>query len=90
MGLFERLQAAKAAREGTTPPERTIDLTDSAGSTEPAGQPKQRWGQPGRCPECGGRGFLDHIDMIDRIMYQHCVECGHKWSMSEQEIKSQA
>lgn len=41
------------------------------------------WGDPGACPECGGDGFLDHVDLIDRIAYQHCVDCRHKWSERE-------
>ena len=70
MGLFPK----KAA-------EPVIDLAG-----ELADAPKQRWGQPGRCPECNGVGYLDHIDMIDRIMYQHCTECMHRWAITESEL----
>lgn len=81
MGLMDRLQAAKQARSAARPPE-TIDLTAEG----TAARPKQEWGRPGRCPACGGRGYLDHIDMVDRVMYQHCTECGHRWEVSEAEI----
>jgi hypothetical protein len=37
-------------------------------------------GVPGRCPECDGFGYIDHIDMINRTQSQHCRECGHVWS----------
>jgi hypothetical protein len=41
------------------------------------------WGRPGRCPECEGRGYLDRIDVVDRVMYEHCTECGHAWETAE-------
>lgn len=50
----------------------------------------QVWGGPGPCPECDGRGYLDRIDIRMRVMYQHCVDCGHLWSVSEAELASQA
>lgn len=71
MALFPKRAAA----------EPVIDL---ARTTKPA--PKQRWGQPGRCPQCNGIGYLDRIDLIDRIMFQHCTECMHRWSVSESEL----
>jgi hypothetical protein len=43
----------------------------------------QVWGRPGRCPNCDGRGYLDGIDVIDRVMHQHCKECGHVWEVAE-------
>ncbi|MDQ1401695.1 MAG: hypothetical protein QOG03_11 [Actinomycetota bacterium] len=88
MGLFERLQAKEKAREGD---DELIDLTER-GQT-PAPQPvaaRQKWGRPGPCPDCGGDGFLDHIDMIDRIMYQHCTDCLHKWQVTESELAQQS
>jgi Zn ribbon nucleic-acid-binding protein len=50
---------------------------------EPA---RQVWGGPGHCPECKGRGYLDRIDIRDRVMFQHCLECGHNWSVTETEL----
>ncbi len=44
------------------------------------------WGKPTRCPECGGPGFLEHIDLRKGVMYQHGRECDHKWEISEAEI----
>lgn len=79
MGLFDRLQAAKQAR-AEDEPAKVVDLTADRS------RPVQEWGRPGRCPACGGRGYLDHIDLVDRIMYQHCTECGHRWEVSEAEI----
>ncbi len=48
--------------------------------------PKMIWGKPTRCPECGGPGFLEHIDLRKGVMYQHGRECAHKWEISEAEI----
>lgn len=72
MGLFPK----KAA-------DRAIDLAGAQAELR-----RQRWGQPGRCPSCNGVGYLDHIDLIDRIMYQHCTECMHRWSVNESELAS--
>lgn len=57
--------------------EDKVDVADA--------KPGQRWGQPGKCPDCGSAGYLDHIDMVDRIMYQHCTECANKWITSQSE-----
>lgn len=47
---------------------------------------KQEFGRANPCPNCGSPGFLEHIDIIDRIQYEHCPECGHKWSQTEAEL----
>ena len=49
-------------------------------------QPPRRWGEPGPCPKCDGDGFLDRLDMIDRVAEVHCVDCGHKWSEREGDV----
>ena len=66
-------------RQTPTPP-TTVYLD------EPAPPPRPVWGSPTPCAECGGPGYVDHIDIIDRIMYQHCRECGHKWQLTEREL----
>ena len=96
MGLQERLQAAKRQREGTRESggaervESVTGIPDAANEATGSEGPSQRWGFPGPCPECGGKGYLDHIDLIDRLMYQHCLECGHKWILKESELVNQA
>ncbi len=78
MGLFGR----KPDTQPEPQPEAAIvDVT-----SEPRQAPKPEWGKPGRCPECGGPGYLEHIDMVDRIMYTKCKECGHHWEVSQAEI----
>jgi Zn ribbon nucleic-acid-binding protein len=59
------------------------------GHQEPvqAPAPKQEFGRANPCPACGSAGFLEHIDIIDRIQYEHCPECGHKWSQTEAELQ---
>ncbi len=36
-------------------------------------------GVPGRCPECGGFGYIDHLDLVHRSQVQHCRQCRHRW-----------
>ena len=49
-------------------------------------QPRREvWGRPGRCPQCGGVGYLDRVDIVDRIQYEHCPDCFHKWSVAERD-----
>jgi hypothetical protein len=76
MGLFDRLKAAQAARDGVST-EEVIDLTDKP--------PKAIWGRPSRCPECNDPGYLDHIDLVRQRMYLHCPDCMHKWEIDKSE-----
>ena len=85
MGLLDRIKAAQGTDATHVADASTVDLTAEA----PA-RPRQEWGRPGRCPECDGRGYLDHIDLIDRIMYQHCTECRHEWTVTEAELATPA
>jgi hypothetical protein len=83
---MDRLQAARQVRaEEETG--RVIDLNaEELVGSPPRARPE--WGRPSRCPDCNGRGYLDHIDMVDRIMYQHCTECGHKWTVSQAQTQA--
>jgi uncharacterized protein (DUF983 family) len=79
MGLWERLHKEDTdvvAHEDAGP---TIAEAVQTAHTVHA----EVWGRPGRCPKCEGRGYLDRIDVIDRIMYEHCTECGNQWSVAE-------
>ena len=44
----------------------------------------EKFGRPSPCPSCGSAGYLDHLDLIDRIQYQHCPSCEHRWEMYEE------
>ncbi len=82
MGLWERLHKDAAPTEQPT----VADAVDEARVAPPAeGERKEVWGRPGKCPECGGRGYLDAVDLINRVQYERCTECFHKWSVSEAE-----
>jgi hypothetical protein len=48
------------------------------------------WGMPSRCPACGGYGYLDRIDLVDEVMYQHCPTCWERWTISKREIELSA
>lgn len=70
MGLFSRKRAE---------PTKVIDLRDP----EPA---KPRWGSPVPCPDCSGRGYLDHIDPFREIMFIHCTECFVKYEVARADL----
>jgi hypothetical protein len=74
MGLFDRIYGDKAKTAEDTP--TIAEVVEQAKAHEV-------WGRPGQCPQCGGKGYLDRIDVIDRVMYQHCTDCYHKWSVAE-------
>jgi hypothetical protein len=84
---MDRLQAAKQARD--VGPSGALDMTaaELVGEAPPP-KPRLEWGRPSRCPQCGGRGYLDHIDMVDRVMFEHCTECGHKWEITQAQIQA--
>ena len=64
---------------------RIVDLTEARRE-----RAKPVFGRPTRCPTCGGGGYLDRIDMVDRVMFQHCRECGFKWETSEVQLAVEA
>jgi DnaJ-class molecular chaperone len=63
-------------------PDRVIDLR--------ASEPVHEWGLPSPCPECGGRGYLDHIDPFREVMHQHCTRCATTYVITKAEIDAQA
>ena len=58
--------------------DKVIDLTTPA--------PRRPFGLPTRCPVCMGPGYLDRLDIVNRVMEQHCVSCGHRWETGEAEL----
>jgi hypothetical protein len=52
---------------------------------EPAASPLE-FGFPTPCPVCRSHGYLDSIDVTQRVMYQHCPTCWTKWTTSEAEL----
>lgn len=73
MGLFSR------KREAVT---KVIDLREPEVA-------KPSWGSPIPCPECSGRGYLDHIDPFREIMFMHCTQCYAKYERTKAEIDLQ-
>ena len=53
-----------------------IDLRDPAPS-------KPEWGSPVPCPSCGGRGYVDHIDLDSEMMSLHCTECMERYDLAK-------
>ena len=70
MGLFNR------KREAVT---KVIDLRDPA-------RAMPSWGSPIPCPECSGRGYLDHIDPFREIMFMHCTQCEAKYERTKADL----
>ena len=68
-----------------------IDLAaaERAERMRPA-RPEQMWGLPSRCPSCSEPGYLDRIDPVHEVMYQHCPSCFHKWETTRAEIETRA
>lgn len=75
MGLLRRTAAKNEPH--------VIDLREPAA----ASSARPKWGSPFPCPECAGRGYLDHIDPFREIMYLHCTRCEAKYEMSKAEIE---
>jgi hypothetical protein len=48
---------------------------------------KPRWGSPVPCPECGGRGYLDHIDPFRDVMFMHCTQCFNKYELARADME---
>ena len=71
MGLFSKKQ-----------PQPVIDLREQ----EVAKPAPFLFGYPTRCPSCGERGYLDHIDPFKHKQYEHCPSCFTKWELAEDEI----
>jgi hypothetical protein len=74
MGLFSRKKDE---------PTQVIDLRDPA----PA---KPMFGSPVPCPECSGRGYLDHIDPYREVMFLHCTQCYAKYQVARADMETPA
>jgi hypothetical protein len=77
MGLFSKKK-----------PHAVIDLRERAAPTSTTTSAPFVFGYPTRCPECGSRGYLDHIDPFRRVQYEHCPSCAAKWELAEDAIQS--
>lgn len=55
------------------------------GSVDLRTDTRPTWGRPTRCPACGGKGYLDHVDLVAGVMHQHCPDCWHEWKTPETE-----
>jgi hypothetical protein len=77
MALFKRKRSVRTE-------DVVIDLR------EPANQSGELvWGMPSRCPECGGFGYLDIVDVERQVMHQHCPTCWAKWQITAEQIEAQ-
>ena len=58
---------------------RSGQYSEGSTLTSERGRAAVEAGVPGRCPACDGFGYIDHIDMVNRIQTQHCRDCAHRW-----------
>jgi len=86
MGIFRRRERTEVAEAAVVDvrAETELDLRDE--STPPVAV----WGMPSRCPACGDFGYLDRIDVVNDLMFQHCPTCWHKWETHRSETTSSA
>ena len=78
MSLSDRL--AKAAQDRSSgPSEGGRSAGPPPAKEQPHGEGIEA-GLPAPCPECGGRGFLDSIDLARRLQHEHCTVCAARWS----------
>jgi hypothetical protein len=102
VGLWDRIHqndsqsGAEAMSEASTGPTiaEAVEMAhgpEGAQGPEAAHAPevvrREVWGRPSACPKCGGHGYLDRIDVVDRVMFEHCTECFHKWQVAESETQ---
>ena len=74
MGRFSR-------KKDKSPP--VVDLRQPESS-------KPMWGSPVPCPECSGRGFLDHIDPFREVMLIHCTDCFAEYEVARADVEGGA
>jgi len=84
MGFLDRILGRDVGPAANDP--------DEAVDPEPILPSERRpvWGRPAFCPECQKRGYLDRIDPVNRLMYQHCPACFHKWIISEADTEDES
>lgn len=79
--LFRRDRGRAGATEPTPTAEEILrDLRDPL----PSGP--LEWGVPTLCPRCDGWGYIDRLDLVDRVMRLHCPSCHFHWEVSEAQI----
>ncbi len=86
MGLFRR----RPTRDSEDREPQVNLLPPLHVEDRPRSQGEHQWGLPSRCPECGGFGYLDHIDLVDEVMHQHCPTCWHRWTTSRAQTETVA
>jgi uncharacterized protein (DUF983 family) len=55
-------------------------------ASEPPARAELPWGMPSRCPECGDFGYLDRVDLVSEVMFQHCPTCWSKWQITKADV----
>jgi hypothetical protein len=85
VGLWDRLHKDDEVVLGDQSGPTGLTIADTVAAIKPQPARQEVWGRPSRCPQCGDAGYLDRVDVVDRIQYEHCPSCFHKWSVREEE-----
>ncbi len=54
----------------------------------PVEPPAAVWGSPADCPACGEHGYIDRIDLVREVMYQHCPVCWTKYEIARADTEA--
>lgn len=79
VSLSERLVRAEEQRSGRSTEPVPHEDRPGGGSVAVDAAAVEA-GRPAPCPDCGGRGFLDRIDLGRHVQQEHCTVCGSAWS----------
>jgi hypothetical protein len=82
MGIFTRKSKEETDAQIDLRDDMVVDLTGAEASVQ---ESRIEWGFPSRCPDCGDYGYLDRIDVVKEVMYQHCPTCWAKWETHRSE-----
>ncbi|WP_208027164.1 hypothetical protein [Rhabdothermincola sediminis] len=80
----------RTGKSGSTRPESSAPLTDEAvvDLRDPLPPGNLEWGLPTLCPRCEAWGYIDRLDLVQRVMQLHCPTCLFRWEISEAQIEA--
>jgi hypothetical protein len=94
MSLFRRrrTEARPSSPDNVTPlptwndPPETEEILQTLQEPLPPG--RLEWNRPTLCPRCEDWGYIDHLDLIERVMRLHCPTCHFHWEITEAQIEA--
>jgi hypothetical protein len=95
MSLFRRRNRSEplvASAPNVTPlpawtdPPPTEEILSTLQEPLPPGD--LEWNRPTLCPQCEDWGYIDRLDLVNRVMLLHCPTCHFHWEISEAQIEA--